>query len=68
MSPTRSGMIWTNYFKRVERVQLEIPSDGMDWDELKSYLIRKFPYYRLRLEMADEVCQERFFVLFPLLY
>ena len=59
MSLTKITTSWTNYFKRVERVPLEIPRDKTDWDDFKSYLVRKFPYYRLRLQEGDKVCQER---------
>ena len=65
-------MSLTNLFKRVERVELQIPSDKMEWDDLKSYLVRKFPYYRLQLKEGDKegdaVCQERHFGSIYLLY
>ena len=55
----------TNLFKPAERVQVEIPSEGMDWDDFKGYFVRKFSGYRIRLQdvdkEGDKVRQERYF-------
>ena len=53
-----------NFFKPAERVQVEVPSEGLDWNEFKAYFLRKFHKYRVRLQEVDnegfKVRQERY--------
>lgn len=44
----------TNLFKHAERVQVKIPSEGMDWYDFKGYFVRKFPGYRIRLQEVNK--------------
>ena len=62
----------TNFFKPAERVQVEIPSEGLDWNEFQGYFVGKFHSYRIRLQEVDKegdkVRQERYFGSIYLLY